>query len=76
MRRVTIIDAPQRSPEWGAARLGRLTGSCIGDAFAKTKSGWSTSRRNLRMRLVLERILGTSQESGYVNGDMERGIQL
>jgi len=73
---VTIIDAPQRSPEWFAARLGCLTASCLGDAFAKTKSGYAASRRNLAMRLVLERITGRSQESGYTNADMQRGIEL
>jgi len=58
------------------ARLGKLTASCLGDAFAQTKSGWSTSRRNLRLRLVLERLTGRSQESGYTNAAMERGTIL
>lgn len=73
---MTVIDVPQRSPEWFAARLGRLTASALGDAFATTKSGYSTSRRNLRLRLVLERLTGKSQESGYTNAAMERGVLL
>ncbi len=71
-----VITVDQRSPEWFAARLGRLTASNLGDAFATTKSGFSTSRRNLRLRLVLERLTGKSQESGYTNAAMERGILL
>lgn len=71
-----IVTAEQRSAEWYAARLGKLTASCLGDAFATTKSGFSTSRRNLRLRLVLERLTGRSQESGYTNAAMDRGIQL
>lgn len=74
--KVIIVTAEQRSPEWHAARLGKLTASCLGDAFATTKSGFSTSRRNLRLRLVLERLTGRSQESGYTNAAMDRGIQL
>jgi hypothetical protein len=72
----TIIHADQRSPEWVAARLGRLTASVIADAFAKTKSGWGAGRKNLRTRLVLERITGQSQENGFVSADMLRGIEL
>ena len=71
-----VINVEQRSPEWFSARLGRLTASALGDAFATTKSGYSTSRRNLRLRLVLERLTGKSQESGYTNAAMERGVLL
>lgn len=59
-----------------AARLGRLTSSCAADAFATIKKGEAASRRNLRVQLVLERLTGRSQESGYTNFDMERGILL
>ncbi len=71
-----IIDCDQRSSEWFDSRLGRLTASSLGDAFATTKSGFSTSRRNLKLRLVLERLTGKTQESGYSNAAMERGILL
>lgn len=71
-----VIDCEQRSPEWFASRLGCLTASSLGDAFATTKSGFSTSRRNLRLRLVLERLTGRSQESGFTTAAMERGVQL
>lgn len=64
---------PQYSPEWFAARLGRLTGSVAGDMLAKTKTGWSTSRRNLALRLVLERLTKKSQASDYVSQAMQIG---
>jgi len=61
----TIIDAPQRSPEWYAARCGRLTGSAAGDMLARLKgNGEAAARRDLRMRLVLEILTGLPQEDG------------
>lgn len=75
MRSFTIVTAEQRSPEWFQARLGRLTGSCAGDMLATTQKGSeAATRRDLRMRLVLERLTGESQEDGYVNGAMQWGI--
>lgn len=74
---MTILACDQRSPEWHTARLGKLTGSRAADAFAVLKSGGeAAARRNLRLQLVLERLTGQSQESGYVSADMERGILL
>jgi len=70
----TIIDAEQRSPEWFSARLGRLTGSCAGDIFARTKTGEGAARRNLRLRLTLERLTGKSAENDYVSSAMQAGI--
>lgn len=72
-----IIDVDQRSPEWFSVRLGRLTGSCVAEAFAKTKSGAeSAGRRNVRVRLTLERLTSQSQEIGWHSLDMDRGIEL
>ena len=71
-----IIECEQGSPEWHQARLGRLTGSVVSDAFATIKSGWGAGRKNLRVRLVLERLTGKSQESGFSSFDMERGTLL
>ena len=34
----------QRSDEWFAARIGRVTASRVADIIAKTKSGYSSSR--------------------------------
>lgn len=73
--RFHIIDAPQRSPEWFQARLGRLTGSVAKDILAKLKDGKpAASRRNLCLRLMLERLTGKPQESDYVSPAMQAGI--
>jgi hypothetical protein len=70
-----VFDCEQRSPEWHAARVGMFTASCAGDMLAKTEKGSEAAkRRDLRLRLVLERLTGVSQENGYVNADMQRGI--
>lgn len=74
MRNFTICTAEQRSPAWHQARLGKLTGSVAGDMLAKIKSGEAAGRRNLRIRLVLERLTGRSQESDYVSPAMQIGI--
>jgi putative phage-type endonuclease len=71
-----IIDAPQRSPEWFAARLGRLTGSRAEDMLSSIKTGESAKRRDYRMELVTERLTGRPAEDGYSNADMQRGIEL
>lgn len=75
MKSFTEYVVTQRSPEWYAARLGCLTGSCAGDIVAKIKSGEAASRRNLRLRLVLERLTGRSQERDVQTAAMEVGIE-
>jgi len=71
-----VLDLPQRSAEWFQARLGRLTGSCAGEMLAQIKTGEAAARRDLRLRLVCERLTQQSQEDGYVNAVMQRGIDL
>lgn len=70
----TIVDVPQRSAEWFAARVGRLTSSRACDMLATIKSGEAAARRDLRMQLVVERLTGLPQDDGYVSKDMQRGI--
>lgn len=70
-----IVNCDQRSPEWIAARLGRVTGSCADAMLAKGKAGAeSAGRRNLRTRLVLERLTQHSQEDGFTSRDIQHGI--
>lgn len=65
----------QRSPEWRAIRCGKLTASCAADMLATTqKKEWAAGRKNYRMRLVLERITGKPQESGYLSQAMQDGM--
>ena len=65
----------QRSPEWFAIRLGKVTGSRVADVLAKTKTGESSSRRNYRIELVCERLTGKKADA-YTNHHMERGTLL
>ena len=74
MRSFTLVDAPQRSPEWFAARAGRLTGSRAGDMLATIKSGEAAARRDLRTQLVVERLTGHPQEDSFINAAMQWGI--
>ena len=71
-----IIECEQRTPEWFAARAGKITGSVAGDVLAKLKSGLEpASRRDLRISLAIERFTGKPMESdGFVNAAMQRGI--
>lgn len=65
----------QGTPDWHAARCGNLGASSIGDALAKTKSGWGASRANVRARLITERLTGQPTES-FQTAAMARGIEL
>lgn len=72
-----IIDCQQRTPAWYAARLGKLTGSCVAEAFATRKDKQEAAgRRNTRLRLALERITGKPQDNGYESKAMQRGAEL
>ena len=62
----------QRSPEWFAARLGKVTASKISDIIGKTQSGYSASRANYMALLICERLTGAAAES-YSNAAMQHG---
>ena len=53
----------QRTEEWFAARLGKVTASKVADVMARTKTGYSTSRENYMAQLICERMTGQKQES-------------
>ena len=63
----------QRSPEWFAARLGKVTASRVADVIARTRNGWGASRANYAAQLVCERLTGNPTE-GYTNAAMQWGI--
>lgn len=63
----------QRTPEWFAARLGKVTASRVADVMARTKTGESASRKNYLAELVVERLTGRPAE-GYTNAAMQWGI--
>lgn len=62
----------QRSDEWFAARLGKVTASRVADLMAKTKSGPSASRGNYMADLIVERLTGIRPE-GFTNAAMQWG---
>lgn len=74
-RDFTVVDVEQRSPEWFAARLGRVTASKAGDMLARTRNGWGASRDNLKWALVLERMTGRPQERAFTTPAMQDGIE-
>jgi len=62
----------QGSPEWFALRCGKATASRIADILAKTKSGYSASRKNYAAQLIAERLTNTVADS-YSNAAMQWG---
>jgi putative phage-type endonuclease len=64
----------QRTDEWFAARLGKVTASRVADVIAKTKSGYSTSRANYMAELICERLTGVRGDF-YQNAAMLWGVE-
>jgi putative phage-type endonuclease len=62
----------QGSPEWFAARCGKVTASRVKDVLAKTKAGWGQSRADYLLELVAERLTGAPAVS-YTNTAMQWG---
>jgi hypothetical protein len=74
--KATILTCEQRSVEWASARIGRVGSSDANDLLATLKSGGeAAARRNLRVRLALERITGRSMESQFRSQAMLDGIE-
>ncbi len=70
-----VYDCQQGSPEWYAARLGKVTASCFSDATSSGRgSNPSVTRKNYMLRLVAERMTGLPAES-YSNKAMEWGSE-
>lgn len=76
MRPFVEIDVVQGTPEWLQARAGLLTGSVAHDVVAVIKTGEAAARRDLRMRLVVERITGQTCDEPFTSRDVERGKAL
>lgn len=64
----------QRTDDWFAARLGKVTASRVADVVAKTKSGYGASRANYMAELVCERLTGARGEF-YQNAAMVWGTE-
>lgn len=72
---MNVIEVVQGTPEWHAARAGKVTASRLVDVLATIKSGESAARRNYRAELVCEILTGKVQDS-FISSDMQRGIEL
>ena len=67
-----ILSMPQGSPEWLAARAGKVTASRINDVMAaKTTAAY----RDYRAQIVAEILTGQPQESGFTNAAMQWGTE-
>jgi putative phage-type endonuclease len=67
------VELIQRSPEWYAMRLGKVTGSRIADLTARTKTGWGASRANYMAELLIEHLTGEPAPS-FVSPAMQWGM--
>ncbi|EHF3793295.1 YqaJ viral recombinase family protein [Salmonella enterica subsp. enterica serovar Poona] len=65
----------QCSPEWFAARCGKVTASRLYDVMTRTKSGYAASRQNYMAELICQRLTGKPEE-GFTNAAMMRGTEL
>lgn len=65
----------QRTEEWFAARLGKVTASRVADLMAKTKSGYSASRANYMAELICERLTEAKAER-FTNAAMQWGTDV
>ena len=64
----------QRTDEWFAERLGKVTASRVADVVAKTKGGYSASRANYMAELVVERLTG-QRGAPFSNAAMQWGTE-
>ena len=61
----------QRSKEWFAVRLGKITGT----SFPTMANGQKATIETLCMKTAAERITGASSEDSYTNSTMEAGFE-
>ncbi|MDO9364643.1 MAG: YqaJ viral recombinase family protein [Sphingopyxis sp.] len=62
----------QGTPEWLAARAGKVTASRVADVLAKTKTGPGAGRANYMAELIAERLTGAPAER-FANAAMQWG---
>lgn len=66
----------QRSDDWFAARLGKVTASKVKDVMSKGRgSAPSATRKSYMMQLLCERLTG-NREEGFTSAAMLRGTEL
>lgn len=75
MSRYVLSEHPQGTDEWRAVRAGRATGSKASCILAKIKTGEAAVRRDYRVQIVTERLVGAPQDDGFVSKEMTWGIE-
>lgn len=65
----------QGSQEWLDLRIGKVTGSNFGIFMANDGKDFGPPAKKYALGIALERITGVSNESGYTNEHMNRGIE-
>lgn len=76
-RPFVIVNTEQRSPDWFAARIGRVTGSRAAAVWSKTAKGARTADWQKYMdSLLAETLTMLSDDDVYVTREMQRGIDL
>lgn len=75
MSRYIVCQHEQGTEGWFNDRLGLVTGSVVSAVFATVKSGEASTRADLRMDLLLERITGAAQPKGYTSPEMAWGTE-
>jgi len=63
----------QGTPQWFAARLGRVTASRVADVVGRTRAGWGAARAGYMSQLLAERLTGSTGD-GWVSPAMQWGI--
>lgn len=76
-RPFVIVNTEQRSPDWFAARIGRVTGSRAAAVWNKTAKGARTADWQKYMdTLMAETLTLLSDDDVYITRDMQRGMDL
>ena len=77
MSRYTEHNVEQGSDAWNALRAGRLTSSRAADSQRQVPSGESKLRRNLRVKMAVERVVGGHVDpSSWSSRAAERGHDM
>lgn len=73
-----VLDFPQGTAEWAAARAGRVTASRIDAVLSRSRDRKSegATRRNYKAQVISEILTGRPQENGFTSKAMEDGLEL
>jgi len=69
------IDQTIDRDEWLEMRVGKIGGSKLGTVMSNYGKAFGDPAQKLAVNLALERITGKSQENGYINDHMIRGLE-